>query len=185
MYGGEKEGCVCVCVCFYTRGERGVVFVLPVGEGEKQDSVSDVWLCCKGRTFSVTPLCDRRMSGRANLSVSITQTHTKTWSCCVLAARATCVCVFVGACVYVDTHASSALVPIRFKSATFHSLFTTHGELPENVGRGQTSLKNTDHRRFTTSFGRRQCDICVVKQPLCGRFYYSHCICTWTSQWDI
>lgn len=33
---------VCVCVCTLHRGERGLVFVLPVGEGFEQDSVSDV-----------------------------------------------------------------------------------------------------------------------------------------------
>lgn len=59
----------------------------------------------RGRTFSATPLCDRRMSGRANLSLSIMQTHTNAQSCCVLAECVVCVCVeTVWVCVFMKIH---------------------------------------------------------------------------------
>ncbi len=41
MYGGERRD-RCVCVRTLREGEKGVVFVLSVGEGAEQDSVSDV-----------------------------------------------------------------------------------------------------------------------------------------------
>lgn len=41
MYGGERRD-RCVGVCVLHKEEKGAVFVLSVGEGVEQDSVSDV-----------------------------------------------------------------------------------------------------------------------------------------------
>ncbi len=89
----------------------------------------------RGRTFSATPLGDRRMSGRANLSLWITQTHTQTHTPAVSLLSTWCVRVCL--CVFMQMHIS---VPVSFMllTATFLLGLSTHRGLTQKVDRGET-----------------------------------------------